>query len=389
MGHAHLPPPPEPPPPPPGLPPGAVPGHFIRRRSDRAIIASLATLAVLGVVTLLYFAASVFITLFSSILIAFALEPPVQFLVRKVRIKRALAALLVVVLAVAILYGIAYGAYVRFTGFLSEIPDLVEKVRTAPLVERITSSVQDVTKIAEEAGRRLSTAPPAPRWGKPPAPVVVSGGEPVARAVYHWLGSVSSVVFPLSFIPFFVYFILADKEPITRRTKALFPDEYEAVAARILEDVEKMMRRFLLGNGLVAAILSATTMAVFWLVGLPYWLVLGILSGAMSTIPYLGLPLALLPPLFLALITFDTGLPLLVLAISVTLFHVIAANYLVPRLVGGKMHINAVVSTFALLFFGWMWGGMGLLLAIPVVAVLKCILENFESTRPFALWMGD
>jgi len=63
----------------------------------------------------------------------------------------------------------------------------------------------------------------------------------------------------------------------------------------ILIDIEKMMRKFLLGNAVIALILSAATVLVFLLVRLPYAIVLGILSGTLSIVPYLGLPLALLP----------------------------------------------------------------------------------------------
>src|SRR5574341_962563 len=90
------------------LPPGTVPGHFIRRSSDRAILRSLVVLAALGLLTLCYFASSVFITIISSILIAFALEPLVQLLCRKARMGRIASSVIVVFLAIAVLYAILY-----------------------------------------------------------------------------------------------------------------------------------------------------------------------------------------------------------------------------------------------------------------------------------------
>jgi len=148
------------------------------------------------------------------------------------------------------------------------------------------------------------------------------------------------------------------------------------------------MRKFLLGNAVIALLLSAATVLVFLIVGLPYPVVLGVLSGSLSIVPYLGLPLALLPGVVVGLVSFDSGAPFLVLVASVTLFHLVAANYLTPKLVGGGVRLNATASTAALLFFGWLWGGMGLVLGIPIVAVLKCVFDNVPSTRRIGMFLG-
>jgi predicted PurR-regulated permease PerM len=150
-----------------------------------------------------------------------------------------------------------------------------------------------------------------------------------------------------------------------------------------------MLQKFITGNAVVAGILSISTAFVFLVVGLPYWIVLGTVSGIVSTIPYLGLILALLPPLIVGFVTFDSGVPIAVIAASVTVLHVISANLLIPRLVGGGVRLNSVSATVSIMFFGWMWGGMGLILGIPIVAVLKTVLENMEPTRKLGQWLGD
>jgi predicted PurR-regulated permease PerM len=219
--------------------------------------------------------------------------------------------------------------------------------------------------------------------------VVVREAESFTGSLLRSLGSISNILFFLSFVPFLVYFMLADREPLTRRTREMFPQEYREMVGEILVDIEGVMRRFLVGNGVVAGILSAATALVFVAVGLPYPIALGILSGVLSTVPYLGLILALLPPLVMALVTIDAPQQIIVLFTSVTVFHLVAINYLVPRFVGGGVHLNATSSTAALLFFSWLWGGMGLILGIPILAVLKCVLDNVPSTRRIGMWLGD
>ena len=360
----------------------------MRRPSlERATGTSLTLLATLGVIALLYFASSVFITILSSALIALALEPFVQFFCRKVKIGRRVSSMVVGFFAIAFLYGLFYLLYRSMQQFFTDLPILVDQIRNAPLVQEIIDRIYRITETLSEAGR--SIAPPPGSAADSGTEVVLRGGNSWSDAFFHGLGSVTTIMFSLSFIPFLVYFILAEKEPLSQKTRKLFPGEHQEIAGAIIYDIERMMQRFLIGNAIVAGVLSVATTLVFLLVGLPYWVVLGILSGTLSTIPYLGLPLALLPALVVGLVTFDAGVPIIVIVASVSLLHLVAANFLIPKLVGKGVRLNAVAATVAIMFFGWMGGGMGLILGIPIVAVTKCVLENVPSTHHLGQWLGE
>jgi len=360
------------------------PGPDLKHIRAGAII-----IAVLGLLALLHFAASVFITLFSAMLLAFALEPPVHLLCVRTPLRRPHASGIVVFLFVAMLYGLFYVTYLRAESFIAEIPAIAEKIRSAPMVASLANRAEELNRVVAEAGRRVVPPSGASARPKTPPSVVVENADSFTGSLLSGLGSLSGVLFALGFIPFLVYFILADREPLTRRTRELFPEEHRATVGEILLDIEWMMRKFLLGNAVIALILSAATVLVFLLVGLPYPVVLGILSGTLSIVPYLGLPLALLPGGVVGLVSFASGGPFLALIASVTVFHIVAANYLTPKLVGGGVRLNATASTVALLFFGWLWGGMGLVLGIPILAVLKCIFDNVPSTRRIGMFLGE
>lgn len=354
---------------------------------DKTTVASLVILATLGVIALLYFASSVVITILSSALIALALEPFVHFVSRKAKIGRKVSSLVVEFFAIVFLYGLLYLVYRSAQQLFSDLPLLIEQIRNAPLVQGIIDRIYQVTETLSEAGR--SIAPQSGDAIEKGTEVVVRGGNSWTDALFHGLGSVTTIVFSLSFIPFLVYFILAEKEMLSRKTRDLFPGDQQEIAGAIIYDIERMMQRFLVGNAIVAGILSVVTSFVFLSVRLPYWVVLGILSGTLSTIPYLGLPLALLPALIVGLVSFDSGVPLIVIVIIVSLLHVVASNLLIPKLVGKGVRLNAVAATVAIMFFGWMWGGMGLILGIPIVAVTKCVLENIPSTKHLGQWLGE
>ncbi|MHB1026078.1 MAG: AI-2E family transporter, partial [Desulfobacteria bacterium] len=326
-----------------------------RPAPDLHLIRTGATIiAVLGLVALLHFAASVFITLFSAMLLAFALEPLVHLLCVRTPLRRHHASGIVVFLFVAMLYGFFYATYLRAESFFAEIPAIAEKIRAAPMVTTLANKAEEVNRIVAEAGRRISPPAAVSAHPKTDPPVFVRDAESFTASLLQGLGSLGGVIFALGFIPFLVYFILADREPLTRRTRELFPEEQRETVGEILLDIEWMMRKFLLGNAVIALILSAATVLVFMLVGLPYAVVLGILSGTLSIVPFLGLPLALLPGVVVGLVSFESGGPFLLLIAAVTALHIVAANYLTPKLVGGGVRLNATASTVSLLFFGWL-----------------------------------
>src|SRR5512143_1843430 len=123
------------------------------------IRAGSTVIVILGALALLHFAASVFITIFSAMMLAFALEPLVHLLCVRTRLRRPHASGIVVFLFVAMLYGIFYGTYLFAESFLEEIPAIAEKIRSAPIVKDLTSRAEELNRVAAEAGQRI--APPA------------------------------------------------------------------------------------------------------------------------------------------------------------------------------------------------------------------------------------
>ncbi len=367
--------------------PAGDPGLRIAGGPDRAVRASLVSLAALGLLALCYFAASVFITLFTSILIALTLDPLVQLLGKRTRLSRNLSSTIVVILAIGALYGLLYLAYGNARQLIDDLPMLVEQVRSAPLVQRIGERLHWLTSTLHQAGQSL--APASPEVPGKEGAIILRETTSWAETVVRGLGSLTTLLFSLSFIPFLVFFLLAEKEHLIQRTRDLFREEHRETVTATIAAMERMLQKFITGNAVVAGILGIATILLFLLVGLRYWLVLGIVSGIASTIPYLGLILALLPPLVVGVISFASGAPLLAMAAGISVFHVVAANYLIPKFVGSGVRLNPVASTVGIMFFGWMWGGMGLVLGIPIVAILKCVLENVRSTEGFGRWLGD
>jgi predicted PurR-regulated permease PerM len=122
---------------------------------------------------------------------------------------------------------------------------------------------------------------------------------------------------------------------------------------------------------------------------LPYFLLVGPISGFLSLIPYIGLPLAMIPPFFVALPVHDHLTPYLIIGAVVSFYHLLALNLLYPKMVGARVHLNPLAVTVALMFFGILWGGIGLVLAVPAAAGIKAVCDNVPSLQPYGKLLGD
>jgi predicted PurR-regulated permease PerM len=169
----------------------------------------------------------------------------------------------------------------------------------------------------------------------------------------------------VSFVPFLVYFMLSWQEHVRSQTVMLFKLETRNTAYVTLGMISAMIRTYIGGNFVVGLFLSAVSMVVFALMGLPYFYFIGILSGFLSLVPYLGVVLALVPPL-------ASGIGQIS---SQDIFIVVASVF--------SLHL------FALMFWGWLWGAWGLILAIPITAAMKIIFDHVERLRPYGAWLGE
>ena len=196
------------------------------------------------------------------------------------------------------------------------------------------------------------------------------------------------VLLAVSFVPFLVYFMLTWKDHVHSNTVRLFPKEHRLVAHRTVARISDMIRRFIAGSlalGLANAVISGV---IFWRLGIPYFYFLGAISGFVSLIPYLGVFLALLPPLAAGIGILDkTGI--LTVLFTVVGMHIVATNVLFPKIVGKRLQLNPLAVTLALLFWAWIWGAMGLILAVPLVAMTKIICDYIDSLHAFGAWLGD
>jgi len=347
-----------------------------RRRILHVQSTALVILASAAVLTLIYVGKLLLVVILVSILLSFVLAPIVDLLVR-FQVPRAMSALLAVGLLVGALGLASYGSYSRALEFMHEVPKY--KARIQGMGAKIREQAEQIEKTTEtvlpenEADQHAVTVKQSSSW---------------TDLVSRNANSVSEFLLALTFIPFLVFFMLSWQDHARSATVMLFNMENRNSAYVMLGLIASMIRSFIVGNFIIGVFLSGFSIALFGAIGLPYFYFLGAISGFLSLIPYLGVLLAILPPLIADLGHLTTGVALLIIAVVLGL-HLIAMNVLYPKILGKRLQLNPLAVTLALLFWGWLWGAMGLILAVPITGALKIICDHIERLRPYGTWLGE
>ncbi len=345
-----------------------------RRRST----ASLRIIAAGVVVAACIWASSVIMTLLFAVLAAYFLDPFVVWLER-IRLPRALGAMIVVLLAVSFVVGIGYLAIDKLDQFSNDWP------RYSAVIKKVTT---DVNARLDRLESRVSEI--TPKDAKPRSVVSVQQEQrPVRDLLVSGLGSIYVTVLLLTFVPFLILFMLAGKNAIWRATLGLFPGSQRGRAKDIFDNLSSVLRGYVAGTVFVAIILMLASWVFFWAIGLPNPFLAGVVSGLLNLVPYLGAVLAWIPPMVIGMTTWHTIGPFVGIVGALLALHIIANNVLIPAIVGRRVHLNALAVTLALLFWGWAWGAIGLILAIPITASIKVICDHVEAWQPIGNWLGS
>ncbi|MGO8816750.1 MAG: AI-2E family transporter [Terriglobia bacterium] len=340
--------------------------------------ASVKIIAIAVLFGCIYYASSVVITLICSILIASVLDPGVKVMER-LRIPRWLASLVMVLLMLTVAYLMIYVIYDRAQAFVEAMPTLVARLK------QITAHLQVTAHNLQQSTQTI--IPVSPEANMPT--VRLQQESPYEQFLLRGIGSVYAFTVTVMFIPFLVFFMLTSKNQLWAATLNLFHIKRRQQAEDVIHAISRMLRQFVVGNLLVGLISACIITPVFALIHLQYALLMGPLSALLSLVPYIGVALGILPPLLVGLMQYDTTAPFIIIGVAVSVVHFVAVNVLTPKLVGQRVNLNALSVTIAMMFWSWLWGGFGLILAVPITAAIKAVCDNVEALKPYGAWMGE
>jgi predicted PurR-regulated permease PerM len=338
--------------------------------SDKLLsrIAILLFILVVGLLTVFgYFASSICITVVLAGFLAILFDPVVVKL-EKLHLPRSAAAAGVVLAGMGLIGLLGYVLYGRAMSFAEELPVYASKVQQT--IEPISRKIQDFQQSAGNLTNNVHPTTKVPEVRLQESP---TWPDYLVRGV----GSVSGALIIAGVVPFLTLFMLCTKGQMAIRMDDLFGSSIDA--ARFITNLNQMIRGFVAGNLIVGSVMAVATTLVLWSLGMRGAIPLGIASGLLNLLPFLGLIASLALPLAAALLQFNTPGPYIVITLTILVLHVVSANLLIPKFIANRLSIGPVAATVGILFWGWLWGVMGLLLAVPLTAFIKLVADLHPS----------
>jgi predicted PurR-regulated permease PerM len=330
------------------------------------VVALLWVIVIAIVVAFGYFASSLCITFLLAGFLAILLDPiPTYF--ERFHIPRLISTAILIITGVLLASFLIYVSYSRAAVMIDDIPEYADRIRQAvkPLSQRIE-------QVQKSAGSITSNTSP-----KRVQEVRMSETPAWPSYLIRGVGSAWGTVIIGGIVPFLMFFMLVRKSHLYHWLANAFGEKMDV--PKFTARLTKMVRGFALGNLVIGAIMATITVAVLYELKLQGAVPLGIASGVLNLIPFVGAVLAATLPLLAATLQFDSAGPYFVILLTVIALHIISANILVPKFIGSRVNIGPVAATMGMLFWGWMWGVMGILLAVPLTAFVKLAADCHPS----------
>lgn len=353
---------------------------------------ALTILALLAIVLVLQYAQAMIIPVVLGVLISHALEPMVAWCERR-RIPRALAAAVVLMTLVGASGWMLYGLRGQASAIVEQLPTAARRLRQTMENDQPTAAtaIQQVQKAATELEKAANTAAPPP----PPAGVqrVQVETPPINISDYVMWGSLGVVAAlgQLVLILFLVYFLLASGDLYRRKLVKIIGTTLseKKVTVQILQEIDRQISMFLIVQVFTSTIVAVATWLAFMALGVEQAAVWGLMAGLFNSIPYFGPVLVTGGTAVVAFLQFGSiRMAIIVGGVSLVITS-LEGFLLTPWLTSRAARMNAVAIFVGLLFWGWVWNVWGMLLAVPLLMVIKAVCDHVEDFKGVGELLGD
>ena len=337
----------------------------------------LAGLFVLASVYTLYFARAFFLPVAVALLLDFLLTPVVRWLKRRLHLRESIGAALVLLALVGATGTAAFNLATPAAAWLDNAPATMQEVRTK--LEGLRAPVAKVSEAAE------SVEQAAAMGGDTEETVTVrdkSLGSRVFGSTTSFVGAVLSVLF-------LTYFLLAAGDLFLRKLVEVLPRVRDKkLAVTIARETEEQISGFMLTATVIHVSLGIATGFAAWIIGLPNPALWGVLAGMLNFIPYIG-PLINTAILLVAgLVSFESTSQAFIAPAVFVALNFLESNIITPNVMADRMSLNTVAVFGGIMFWWFLWGVPGAIMAVPLLAVTKTVCDNVEPLRPIGEFLG-
>lgn len=305
---------------------------------------------------------------FLALFISYAISPLLDLMLR-LKFPKPLAITLILIVTFALLYLLGLLLFTSGKYFVSELPKYSEKVNW--LATDFVDSLKHL-----------------------PVKIDISGLasqfnlEKVANFLLGTLGSFVSFLTNLLLVFVFAIFILAGRDKLTAKIAKAFAENRASSVTRVLETINRQIQKYLGIKTLLSLVNGALVALILVIFGVDFALLMGFLTFILNFIPSFGSIIATIIPVIIAFFQFGNSLTPVWVLIAIAGTDTLLGNFVDPKLMGQGLDLSPMLVIFALIFWGWLWGIAGMVLAVPLLAVMKIAFENISSLKFLAVLMS-
>lgn len=348
-----------------------------QRRSVRSV--AMTGLFILACFFTLYLAREFFIPVMLAIVFTFLLSPFVRLLKRGLWIPEAAGALIVMAAGFGLIALLVYEFSGPVTEWVGRAPVILGRVSKE--IQKLKKPVEKVTQATQQVGN-LTAVPTQEK----PAPQVEIRSPGFADGLFT---KTRDIIFGLVVLIVLLYFLLSSGDLFLRKLIHVLPKfEDKKRAVLIMRDIEDHISKYLITVAMINAGLGAAGGIVFWLLGMPNPALWGALGFVLNFIPYIGATIEIATVALVATATFPhLGHALIVPACYLGL-GLVEGNLITPYIVGRRMMLNPVVIFIGITFWGFLWGVLGIFLAVPMLVMFKIFCDHIEPLASIGEFLG-
>jgi len=323
------------------------------------------------VLVLIYVASDILFPLIMALLFGIILRPISKFLNEKLKFPNFIAIGLTVLFGMSIIFSIFLFMSDQIAGFMNDLPTIKQNLH------------QNIWKLQNWISKTFgfSFSEQENYIG-----TTLSGTDMFSSSS---IGSITNTVLYFVLIPVYTFLILSYRSLLLGFLLKLVPQREIENLKGIITEVKSVIRSYIIGLLMEVVVVATLTSFGLWLVGVEYFIFLGVMTAFLNLIPYIGIIVACTISAFIALVGSNDPSVIIGVLIVNAVVQFIDNNILIPKIVGSKVSINALASMVGVIVGGSLAGISGMFLAIPMIAILKVVFDRVPNLKPFGYLMGD
>ncbi len=342
-------------------------------RNTRIILVMVGILCFLALGRGIRNGADIIVPFVLATFMVYILNPLIVFFERR-GVPGALAVLLTIITAFGVIISLGVVVNASIQSFAVEFPKYEGRLNA------LTTDILDILNVTPEAS--------SVEGADSPRLAAILENLSLSTLVTNLVQAVGGFLSKAVLILMILLFMLVSRNQLLRKLPVAFSPEVSEKISSVVANINQQIQQYIVMKTFISLLTAGIVMVVMLLFGLEFVVIWGLLTFLLNFIPTVGSAVAVILPLSLALIQFESLPKVAWLGVCLFATQFVVGQVLDPRLIGKRINLSPLVLLFALIFWGWMWGIIGMLLAVPLTVVLKIVLGNVAELRFLSVLMS-